>query len=152
MSFPFPFPGPIAPESNPRIEPLWFLPSNFTITSISNGITTTVTTTASTSAPSMNNFVVGQQVRFTIPKTFGIQELNGMTGFVIAINPPNQFTVDINSVGFSLFNPSPSYGPTPAQVAAIGDVQSGPVNASGRTNQQTFISGSFINVSPIQQG
>lgn len=152
MSFPFPFPGPIAPETNPRIEPLWFLPSNFTIASITNGLTTTVTTTSSTSAPSINNFVIGQQVRFTIPKTYGIQELNGMIALVIATSPPNQFIVDINSVGFSAFNPSPSYGPTPPQVAAIGDVNSGPINASGRTNQTTFISGSFINVSPEQQG
>jgi len=152
MSFPFPFPGPIAPETNPPIEPLWFLPSNFTIASITNGVTTTVTTAPSTSAPSINNFVIGQLVRFTIPMTYGIQELNGISGYVISVAPPDQFTVDINSVAFSSFIPSPIYGPTPPQVAAIGDTNSGPTNASGRSNQQTFISGSFINVSPEQQG
>lgn len=151
MSFPFPFVGPIAPETNPRIEPLWFLPSNFTITAISQGINTTVTTTSSTSAPSINNFVIGQQVRFTIPKTYGIQEINGQTGYVISVPSSDQVVVNINSTKFSPFIPSPSYGPTPPQIAAIGDVNSGPVNTT-TANQQTFISGSFLNVSPVQQG
>lgn len=143
--------GPIAPESNPPIEPLWFLPSNFKITAITTGISTTVTTTSSTSAPSTNNFVVGQLVRFTIPPTYGIQEINGKTGYVISKPASNQVVVDINSTKFSQFISSPTYGPTPPQIAAVGDISSGPTNATGQTGQQTYISGSFINVSPVNQ-
>lgn len=150
MSYPFPYPGPIAPETNPRIEPLWFLPSNYTISSISRGASTTVTIQGSTSAPSSTNFVVGQQVRFTIPAPHGIQQLNGQTGYVTSIPSSNQVVVNINSVGYSPFVASPHYGRTPAQIAAIGDVNSGPIN-SGRSGNQTFISGSFLNVSPIDQ-
>lgn len=142
--------GPIAPESNPPIEPLWFLPSNFTITAITRGTTTTVTTTSSTSAPSTNNFVVGQLVRFNIPPTYGIQEINGKTAYVLSKPSSSQVIVDINSTTFSAFNAAPSYGPTPPQISAIGDVNSGPINAT-RSTQQTFISGSFINVSPVDQ-
>lgn len=142
--------GPIAPESNPPIEPLWFLPSNFKISAISTGSTTTVTTIASASAPSTNNFVVGQLVRFNITPTYGIQEINGKTGYVISKPTANQVVVDINSSKFSQFVPSPSYGPTPPQICAVGDIGSGPINATSRS-QQTFISGSFINVSPIDQ-
>lgn len=142
--------GPIAPESNPPIQPLWFLPSNFEITAISTGITTTVTTTSSVSAPATNNFVVGQLVRFSIPPTYGIRQLDGRTGYVIAKPTSNQVVVDINSTTFNQFVAVPSYGPTPPQIAAVGDIQSGPINALP-TTQQTFISGSFINVSPINQ-
>ena len=142
--------GPIAPESNPPINPLWFLPSNFKISAISTGSTTTVTTAPSTSAPSTNNFVVGQLVRFNIPPTYGIQEINGKTGFVISRPAINQLVVDINSTKFSQFIASPAFGPTPPQIAAIGDIGSGPINALPST-QQTYISGSFINVSPINQ-
>src|SRR5580765_4266785 len=93
--------GPIAPERNPPIDPLWYLPSNFKISAISLGTTTVVTTIASTSAPSTNNFVVGQLVRFNIPPTYGTRELNGQTGYVIAKPASNQVTVDINSTKFS---------------------------------------------------
>jgi len=143
--------GPIAPENNPPIEPLWFLPSNFTISAITNGVTTTVTTTSSVSAPSNNNFIVGQQVRFTIPKTYGIQELNGMTGYVLSKPSSDEVEVNINSSHFSQFIPSPTYGPTPPQIAAIGDINSGPLTGNRPTAQQTFVSGSFINVSPVKQ-
>lgn len=143
--------GPIAPESNPTIEPLWYLPSNFTVTAITRGVNTTVTTTSSTSAPSTNNYVIGQLVRFNIPSTFGIQQLNGQSGYVIEVTPPNQFVVNINSSFYDSFNPSPAYGPTPPQVAAIGDTNSGTINPSGRTNNGTYVPGSFIDVSPIRQ-
>lgn len=147
-SYPFPFVGPIAPETNPVIEPLWYQPSNFTITAITKGLQTTVTITSSTSAPSKVNFYVGQQVRFNIPVTYGIQELNGQTGFVTSLPASNQFVVNINSQGYSNFVPSPAYGPTPPQVAAIGDINTGTINP-GRATTGTFIDGSFINVSPI---
>jgi hypothetical protein len=142
--------GPIAPENNPPIEPLWFLPSNFTITAITRGVTTTVTTTSSVSAPSSNNFSIGQLVRFNIPKTYGIQEINGKVGYVLSKPASNQVTVGINSTTYSPFNAAPAYGPTPPQIAAIADINSGAINAAV-ASQQTFIAGSFINVSPVNQ-
>lgn len=142
--------GPIAPENNPPIEPLWYLPSNFTISAITTGTTTVVTTHSSVSAPSTNNFVVGQLVRFNIPPTYGIQQINGMAGYILSRPMYNQVEVGINSTTFNQFVPSPSYGPTPPQIAAVGDISSGPIN-SDRAGNQTFISGSFINVSPINQ-
>lgn len=148
MSYPFPFPGPIAPETNPTIEPLWFLPSNYTISAITRGTSTTVTVTNSTSAETPINFVVGQQVRFHIPFPYGIQQLNGQSGYVTSVPSNTEVVVQINSLNYDAFNPSPSYGPTPPQLSAIGDTNSGPINASGRINQSTVIQGSFINISP----
>lgn len=143
--------GPQAPESNPVIEPQWFQPSVFPITAISYGTSTTVTT--GTAFGVNNNYVVGQLVRFNIPKAYGAQQLSGQQGYVISIPGANQITVDVNtSQGYDAFIPSPPYGPTPPQISAIGDTNSGPINSSGRTNQGTTIRGSFINISPVQAG
>ena len=149
--------GPQAPESNPTIAPQNFQPSVFEISAISYGVTTSVTT--QTAFGVSNNYVVGQLVRFNIPPTFGAQQLNGQSGFVTSIPGANQVVVGINtSRGYDAFNPSPAFGPTPPQIAAIGDTNSGPINStlipivSAPTNQtiqqQTFIAGSFRNVSP----
>jgi hypothetical protein len=139
--------GPIAPENNPPIEPQNFQPSVFPITAISYGINTTVTT--GTAFGVSNNYVIGQLVRFHIPTMYGAQQLDGQSAYVIGIPGSNRVTVGINtSSGYNSFIPSPSYGPTPPQISAIGDTNSGPINASGRVNLGTTIQGSFINISP----
>lgn len=146
MSNPY-FIGPVAPERNPPIQPQYFQPSEFPITAIAFGTLTTLTT--GTSFGVSNNYVVGQQVRLNIPPTYGAQQLNGQTAYVIDIPGANQVTININtSQGYNAFNPSPAYGPTLPMVVAIGDVNSGPINASGRINQGTYIEGAFINISP----
>ena len=135
--------GPIPPYSNPPIEPQFYKPSQFVITAISLGITTMITTSVN------NNYVVGQEIRLLIPPYSGARGLNGETGFVIAIPSPNQVTLDIDSIGvdpFIFINLSNKFR-TPAQIIAIGDENSGAINLS-RSNQTTFIPGSFINISP----
>lgn len=108
-----------------------------------------------------NNYVIGQLVRLTIPFTFGARQLSGQSGYVISIPASNQVIVSgVNTIsGIDPFIASPAYGPTPPQITAIGDVNSGPTNStiipinSRPTNQtiqqQTFINGSFINISPL---
>lgn len=141
MTSPF-FNGPIAPERNPPINPQFYQPSVFFISAISLGHTTTVSTSVN------HNYVIGQIIRLLIPPTYGSYQLNELTGNVIAIPAANQVTVDIDSRNANAFISSPSYGPTKPQIVAVGDVNRGPISSTGR-NQQTFISGSFINISPI---
>jgi hypothetical protein len=142
------FPGPTPAYTNPNIEPQFFQPSVFPIASISYGTSTTVTT--GTSFGVSNNYVVGQLVRFLIPPTYGAQQLNNQQGYVTSIPGPNQVTVGINtSVGYSSFVPSPPYGPTKPQILAIGDINTGNIGNSGRTNVPLVIPGSFINISPL---
>lgn len=135
--------GPTAPENNPPINPQYFQPSLFDISALVLGVNTLVTTSVN------HNYVLGQNVRLLIPNTYGSIQINERQGIVIAIPAPNQVLVDINSIGADLFIAAPSYGPTKPQIAAIGDVNSGPINANGRKNNGTFISGSFLNISPI---
>jgi len=140
--------GPIAPESNPPIEPQFFVPDNFVIIGISLGQTTTVTL-ADTFYGSSPNFVIGQQVRFVIPSFYGAAPLNGQTGLVVSLPSASQVTVAIDtSRDYNAFIPSPSYGPTSPQLIPIGDVNTGTINSSGRTNNGTYIPGAFINISP----
>jgi hypothetical protein len=83
-----------------------------------------------------------------ISQLYGERRLNEQTGIVLSIPNPNQVVVGINSVSFDVFVANPTSGTTQPQIVAVGDLNSGPINSTGRTNNQTFISGSFIDVSP----
>lgn len=135
-------PGPIAPENNPPINPQYYQPSVFFITAISLGTTTIITTSVD------HNYVIGQNVRLLIPPTYGSYQLSEQTGYVINIPAADQVTLNIYSVGVNAFIASPTYGSTKPQIIAIGDANSGPINANGRSSTGTFIQGSFINISP----
>ena len=143
--------GPIALYSNVAIKPQYYQPSQFVISDISYGITTTVTMENGTNdvAP---NYVVGQLVRLVIPQKYGAVQLNGKSGYILSIPSVDSVEIAINSIGTDIFiaNPTFSIGQnqTPPQIVAIGDIANGQINDSARVNQGTFIPGSFINISP----
>lgn len=131
---------PIPAYSNVPIQPQFYQPSRFIISSITLGQTTTITTTED------HNYVIGQLVRLIIPPTYGTRQLNEQQGYVIFIPAPNQVVLDIYSLGFDSFISSSAT--TKAQILAIGDINSGPTNISGRINNITYIPGSFMDISP----
>lgn len=140
MAFPYPYTGPIALYNNLPIEPQNYQPRMFFISAITLGQTTTVTTTED------HDYVVNQECRLIIPATNGCRQLNEKTGFVISIPAPDQVVLNINSS----MNVDPfvtSIAKTQPQILAIGDVNTGQIN-SGRTNNLTYVPGSFINISP----
>lgn len=141
MSFPSPYLGPIPPYNNVPINAQYYQPSQFFISAMTLGPTTTVTTAKD------NNYVIGQLCRLIIPPLNGCSQLNEQTGYVIDIPNPNQVTLAINSQGMNAFTTS-TY-PTQPQILAIGDVNSGNINASGNLNTSTIIPGSYINISPL---
>ena len=141
MVFPYPYVGPIALYNNLPIEPQFYQPSRFVISAISLGPTTTITTTTD------QNYVVGQEVRLLIPPSFGSYQLNNRTGFILSIPSSTQFVLDINSsMNVDAFISSSAT--TKAQCLAIGDINMGQIN-TGRTNNLTYVPGSFLNVSPL---
>jgi len=142
MTNPF-IPGPIAPESNPPINPQYYQPRLYFISNITLGITTIITTSVD------HDYVIGQNVRLLIPQGYGPYQLNEQTGYVISIPSANQVELNIYSIGANAFIPTPAYGPTMPQIVPIGDVNTGVINASGRAINGTFIPGSFIDISPI---
>lgn len=133
--------GPIALYNNVPIEPQFYQPSQFFISAITLGQTTTVTTSVN------NNYVIGQICRLLIPNGWGSRGLNQQTGYVIGIPASNQVELNINSIAV---NPFINIGfPTKPQIVAIGDFNSGSINANGRAPIATFIPGSFENISPL---
>jgi len=139
------FPGvisfPIPPYQNLPIEPQFYQPRRFVISDVTLGQTTTVTTSVA------HDYVIGQQVRLIIPAVFGCYQLNESFGYVLSI--PTTTSVEINIDSSRNVNQFVAATSTqePA-ILAIGDVNTGVVNTQGRTNQITYIPGSFLDISP----
>ena len=136
------FNPPYADYSNPPINPQYYEPSQFTISDIALGVTTTVTTSVN------HNYVIGQLVRLLIPEFYGSYQLNEQLGYVLSIPSADEVNIAINSTQSNPFVPSPSYGPTPPQIVAVGDINTGLISSTGRSVPSTAIPGSFINISP----
>lgn len=144
---------PIALYNNVPINANFYQPGQFFISTISLGQLTTVTTTIN------HNFVIGQLVRLLIPTIYsqltnGIKvviptctQLNEQTGYVESIPNPNQVVLNIDSSAYDPFVTSTQ--PTQPQIVAIGDLNSGNINASGNLTESTLIPGSYINISPL---
>lgn len=130
----------VPPYNNPPINPQYYLPSAFLIQNVQLGSTTIVTSTTPM------NYVIGQLVRLLIPPYSGCRQLNGQSAYVISIPSPTQVELNIFSIGGDSFTSSTN--PNQPQILAIGDINSGILNSSGRVNQSTNIPGSFINISP----
>lgn len=137
--------GPIARERNPPIHPEYYEPSRFVISAIDEGFNTVVTTNVA------HNYVIGQEVRLLISEFWGAYQLNNRKGYVISIPSSTQVTLTINSIGinpFGLKDPSPQY-PQEPQIIAIGDINTGPINAYGPNHTFPTIPGAFRDISPI---
>lgn len=140
MTFTFPVSGPVPPESNPPIQPQNYQPSRFVVSNITLGQTTIVTTTLDM------NYVIGQTVRLLIPSNFGCYQLNEQQGIVLSLPDTDQIEVSIDSSrNVDAYISASSF--TKPQVIAIGDINSGNINSSGRISNINYVPGSFINIS-----
>lgn len=135
--------GPPTPSyNNPPIQSQYYKPSKFVISNIQLGETTIVTT----SVP--HNYVIGQLVRLLVPSFYGSYQLNEQEAYVIKIPSSTEVTLALSSILANKFIASPSFGPTPPQILAIGDENSGIISSTGRSLPSTAIPGSFVNISP----
>ncbi len=115
-----------------------YTPEGSAITAVSTGTTTTITTALN------HSFVVGQEVFFSISPSWGMVQLDSQTAllanngipqqaYVTSVPALNQIVVNVNSTGFTAFayptSAAYALGVTPAQVFAIGDQNSGQINA-----------------------
>lgn len=133
---------PIPLYQNLPIEPQFYQPRQFVISNLTLGLTTIITTTID------HDYVIGQEIRLLIPPSYGSYQLNEALGYVLSIPTSNQVQTSINSLrNVDAFIASSSIIQQ-AQIVAIGDINSGQTNSSGRINNLTYIPGSFINISP----
>lgn len=133
--------GPVPLFANLPINAQFYKPSQFFISTLTLGQTTTITT----SVP--HNYVISQLCRLLIPSINGTYQLNEKTGYVIDIPASNQVVLGIDSNGFDSFVTTTQ--PTQPQILAIGDISSGNINNSGNLNTSTTIPGSYQNISPL---
>lgn len=95
----------------------WYPPYRY-ITNITNAAQAVVTLSVT------HNYQVGQSVRFQVRSAYGMTEIDGLLGDIVAVNAAaNTITVDINTTGFSAFTfPVTADVPfTFAQVVPVGE-------------------------------
>lgn len=104
-----------------KYDPL-FYPRRRFIASISNAPQAVVSLTVA------HGFTVGQQVRFIVPKQYGMREINNLSGTIVEATTDfnsgeNTITVDIDTQAFSAFAfPLSAVAPfTHAQIVPIGE-------------------------------
>lgn len=115
------------------LYPYLYAPGAAIISAITTGSTTTIDTT------SAHNFVVGQEVAFRVPTSWGTYQLNSLPnttipgspvyGYVVAVTDYNTVVVNVNSSSYTAFNSNQPFadvsGQQFAQIVAVGDVNTG---------------------------
>lgn len=66
-----------------------------------------------------NTYVVGQLVRLTVPRTWGMYQANGLIGRILAIDT-STMTLNIDSTNFDVFVDGSGGPETPASLAPAG--------------------------------
>lgn len=115
------------------------------ISTITNANPCTVTTN------SIHSFVVGNEVQFFIPQEWGMTQLSNETGYVLSVITPTQFTVNIDTTLFNAFvtpTPPPFVVINTAQVAGIGDSNTGQLAPGGVLPVPNTVPGAFENHFP----
>jgi len=117
------------------LYPYLYFPGVSFINAITTGTTTTISTT------SAHNLVVGQEVAFRIPQSWGTVELNSLPnvltpgapayGYVISVTDFNTVVVNIDSTNYTAFTTNQTVSSVPGlsypQIVAVGDVNTGGV-------------------------
>ncbi len=108
------------------------IPSMLLIT----GITQSYPMIVSFTVPSTgsNTYHIGQLVRLTVPRTWGMFQANGLTGRIMAVDS-STMTLDIDSTYFDLFVDGSSTSEAPASLSPSGSRN---VEFNNSTNQVPF--------------
>lgn len=84
-------------------SPTLYQPSTRYITSITNAALAVVRLSVT------HNYAIGQEVRFVVPEAYGMTEINGLVGTIVAVDYTaapggNDITVDIDTTAFTPFD------------------------------------------------
>jgi hypothetical protein len=120
-----------------------FIPFKCNVTGVTRGTSTIVTTDVN------HGFITGNQVQFSIPKVWGMVQLNGLKGIVLSFTS-NTITVNIDSTFFDPFVTPSVVLPVvidSAEVLPIGDQNIGYSVVAGMS-PSLQIPGTFRNTFP----
>lgn len=81
----------------------------------------------------VHNYVVGELIYFSVPQSFGMQEISGLTGKIVAVTDYTM-TVDIDSSAFTTFA-------FPASTSVPGTQLFATLAPGGQRTQQNYITG-----------
>lgn len=102
-------------SANTYLPPTPVIPGFLLITNITRTNPAIVTIVDSVE----NTYIVGQAVHFSVPASYGMTQINQMTGVIVAINGLN-FAINIDATQFDTFViPSP-FAEQPATIAPAG--------------------------------
>lgn len=121
------------------------------IPTIANVISITQSLPAIITVDTDTTFVIGQQVQFFIPPQWGMRQLNLLKGYVIEISDTDEFKVSIDTSQFDAFvipTPPQFVVIDPAQVAGIGDINTGTSSPGGIPVNPNTIPGAYQNQPP----
>ena len=127
--------------------PPYFVPPSLWITAIASvGITSVVTLSV------QHNYKVGQEIRMVVPAAFGMIQMDGLLGTIIAVdtatgNTHNTITLNIDSSSFTAFafptSAVAAAGVSPAKIVPVGEninaALSNPNLLDDRINNQAFV-------------
>lgn len=100
--------------NNVYLPPSPVIPPFLVISAITKSNNAVVTVSTS------NQYIVGQVIYFNVPFTYGMFQINGLTGLILGVDATNLiFTTDINSSQFDTFS-VPLSGEMPATLAPAG--------------------------------
>ena len=103
-----------------------------------------------TSVDPSNYYVVGNKIHFSVPASFGMTQINQLTGTVLAVSSTNYtLTVDIDSTAFTTFAfPTSASSPTSALFATLA-----PAGSQTSYNPNTLVQTGYEFVkSPFHTG
>ncbi len=115
-------------SANQYLPGVVFIPSWLGISAITRAYPAVVTVTVD-DVTSSNSYQAGQLVRFTIPVSYGMQQLNGVTAEISSVSGSN-ISLNIDSRQFDVF----SVPVSPTQVATLAPSGSRNVQYSNTTN------------------
>lgn len=103
------------PPGNIFLPPSQVIPQFLVITSITKANQAVVTVSTA------NFFVIGQLVKFSVPSSYGMYEIDQMKAEIISIDATNLiFTVSINTTQFNAFVTPSTFQEQPATMSPSG--------------------------------
>lgn len=101
--------------NNVYLAPSPVVPPFLIVSGISNATKAIVTVSTT------NSYVVGQLLYFSVPFTYGMFQINELTGQILAVDVTNLiFTVNINTTQFDVFVTPSMFQEQPATVSPAG--------------------------------
>lgn len=119
-------------NSNTYLPPTIQIPSALSILAITQANPAVVTVNASSNQ--MNTYIPGQVIKFTVPFTWGMWQIDGKSLTILAVNG-QQLTVNVNTINFDAFVTPPQGSFGPATIAPSGSMN---LQFSNSTNQIGF--------------